>query len=200
MITTAGTGGGLSSWRTRDMVVTAALAVVFGLLYQVWGLLWGVLSPILGSVGSDALNGFWFIAAILTPYIVRRPGAALVGQFVAALVEMVAGGLWGADLIISGLAIGAGAEVVFALTGWKSYSLPTLLAAGAVALLPEFVHIYLVYGYAELAWPVVAAKFVVSLVSVLVLGVLLGKAIGDALARTGVLSGFALGKDRRQEI
>jgi len=57
----------------------ANLALVFGLLFLGWGVIWDAakaLEAILPGL-RDLTYGFWFVAAILGAYIVRKPGAAL---------------------------------------------------------------------------------------------------------------------------
>ena len=86
-------GSGLVSWSTRDILLAAVLASVFGVLYQAWNYLYVPLETISPILGDATMYGFWFIAGILVPYIIRRPGAALLGEFLAGLVSMLLGGL-----------------------------------------------------------------------------------------------------------
>ena len=78
-------------WRTVDIVLGAALAVAFGAVFQAWNLLWTAVSP--AFVGVPPLQGFmygvWLLPAVLVPLVIRRPGAALLGEGVAA-VEVLA--------------------------------------------------------------------------------------------------------------
>ena len=67
------------AWKTRDVVVAAALAVPLGLVWSlVWGQVWTfarALSPELGFF----VAGFYVAAGVIVGYVVRRPGAALLG-------------------------------------------------------------------------------------------------------------------------
>jgi len=187
------------AWNTRDIVVTAALAVVFGLLFIAWGWLYEAIEVFLGPIGKNFLIGFWFIGGVIVPYIIRKPGAALIGETLAAFVEMPLVP-WGWTTIISGLTQGVASEFAFAVTGWRRYSLWVLLLAGALPAITSFIYEYVPYGYGELSVPVQAGSLIVRFIGGAVLAGLLSKSIVDALVPTGVLSGFPVGRGRKEEI
>jgi energy-coupling factor transport system permease protein len=181
-----------SQWKTRDLIITAVLAVALGILMVVWTAIYeGPGTALLTSLGANLLYGIYFLPGILIPYIVRKPGAALLGSLLAAVVEMMFT-QWGLPGVIYGLLQGLGAEVVFAALGWKNYSLVTLMAASVLSMLFGFVFEYFQYSYSQLEPLVQAAYVLLRIPSALILAGWLGKALGDALARTGVLRGMAL--------
>ena len=67
----------------------------------------------------------WLVPAVLAPLIIRKPGAALFAEMVAAGVSALLGSQWGPDTLLSGFVQGAAAELVFALD-----RLPALVARG----------------------------------------------------------------------
>ncbi|NPA31582.1 MAG: hypothetical protein GXO37_06250 [Chloroflexi bacterium] len=191
-----GTRAGLERWRTLEVLLVANLALVFGLLFLGWTVIWDaakILEAVLPGL-RDLAYGFWFIAAILGAYIVRKPGAALAAETLAALAEFLAGSQWGFTLLLSGLVQGGMAELVFALTGYRRYDLPTLMAAGAAAGLGSLVVDYL-FWYSDKSLGVLAIMLVARLLSGAVLAGWLGKTIGDALERAGALDAFAIARD-----
>ncbi len=191
-----GTRAGLERWRTLEVILVANLALVFGLLFLGWGLVWDaakVLDAVLPGL-RDLSYGFWFIAAILGAYIVRKPGAALAAETLAALAEFLAGSQWGFTLLISGLVQGGMAELVFALTGYKRYDLTTLALAGAAAGVGSLVVDYL-FWYSDKAPWVLAIMLAARLLSGAVLGGWLGKRLADALERAGALNAFAIARE-----
>ena len=194
-----GSRGELSRWKTVDVILTANLAVVFGLLFLGWTFVWGAaafFNTLLPGL-RDLSYGFWFIAAIVGPYIIRRPGAAIAAETLAALAELLAGGEWGLTLLISGLVQGGMAEVVFALTGYKRYDLPTLMIAGAAAGVGSLV-VDRIFWYPDLALGVLAVMLVARLISGALLAGWLGKALVDAIAKAGALNSFAIGRESRE--
>ena len=118
-----------------------------------------------------------------------------MGELVAAFVSMILVNQWGALVMVSGLVQGVGAELVFASGRWRNYSLPVLLGAGAVAGVFSILSDSFFYSY----WQIYTlGSILTGIVLVALSGALLGgalsKAIADLLARTGVLSGLAIGK------
>src|SRR5881396_1890631 len=82
--TTIEAGRPRRGWTTRDAVLVAVLAVVFGFLYIQFVPIWIAAAGLGAQIGQEAVFGFWLIAGVLASYITRRPGAALVGEFLAA--------------------------------------------------------------------------------------------------------------------
>jgi energy-coupling factor transport system substrate-specific component len=185
----------LEGWKTLEVILTANLALVFGLLFLGWGFIWDLAKPLNTLLPGirDLVYGFWFIAAIVAPYIIRKPGAALAAETMAALAEFLAGGEWGLTLLISGLVQGGMAEIVFAATGYKKYNLPVLAIAGAAAGVGSLVVDYF-FWYYDLTAGVLAIMLVARLISGAVLAGWLGKTIGDGLARAGALGSFAIAR------
>ena len=183
-------------WRTLDVILTANLALVFGLLFVGWGLVWNAIQPLEAVLPGlrDIAYGFWFLAAIVVPYIVRKPGAALAAEALAALAELLAGGEWGLTLLISGLVQGGLAEIVFAAAGYRKWNLPVLALAGAAAGVGSLVVDY-AFWYSTLAPGVLAIMLVMRLISGALLAGWFGKVIVDGLSRAGALGAFKVAKD-----
>lgn len=188
---------GRGQWRTVDVVLAAVLAVAFGAVFQAWNLLWAAFGP--AFVAVPPLQGFmygvWLLPAVLVPLVIRRPGAALLGETVAAIASALFGAPWGLLTIIYGLMQGGAAEIVFALFLYRRWGLPTALlagaAAGAAAVLLDLAIYYPSWAagfqvlYAVLVIP--SAAFVAGVG---------GWLLVRALARTGVLSAFPAGRDQ----
>ena len=184
-------------WRTVDIVLGAALAVAFGAVFQAWNLLWTAVSP--AFVGVPPLQGFmygvWLLPAVLVPLVIRRPGAALLGEGVAAVASALFGAPWGLLTIVYGLMQGGAAELVFAMGlyrrwGW-SISLLAGAAAGAAAVLLDLV-IY--YPSWAAGFQVLYAALVIP--SAAIVAGLGGWLLVRALSRTGVLSAFPAGREQ----
>ena len=59
-------------WRVMDIVVAAVLAVAFGVVFQVWNVLWETTTFVFPPF-RGAIYGVWMIPAVLVPLVVRRP-------------------------------------------------------------------------------------------------------------------------------
>lgn len=186
-----------SVWTLRETLIVAALGAVFGVMYLGWVQVWLVLQAIFGPVTMDVVMGFWFIVSIIAAAIIRKPGAALVSEVLAAAIQVLLGSPAGLLLLLTGLVQGAGAEAVFAATRWRRYTVPVLMAAGMGAAVFSFAYTWVRFDYGSLAPGLLVAMFVLRLASGALLGGLLGHLIVRGLYRTGVLSGLAIDRDTR---
>lgn len=184
-------------WTLRETLIVAVVGAVFAVLYIGWVQLWLLAQVLIGSLSMDVFMGFWFIASIVAAAIVRKPGVALMAEVLAAVVEVLLGSPGGLLLVLSGLIQGAGAEVVFAVTGWRRYSLPVLMAAGIGSAIFSYIYTWIRFDYGALAPTILVAMFVVRCLSGALLAGWLGKVIVDGLAGTGALNGLAIDRDRR---
>ena len=79
--------------------------------FILWGWAMQVLSRILGDVVAGLFYGVWFWAGLLLAYAIRKPGAALLGEFGAALVAYALGSALGSPMGALMLVLGMGAGV-----------------------------------------------------------------------------------------
>jgi energy-coupling factor transport system substrate-specific component len=187
----------VARWRTLDIVVVAVVAVAFGIVFWAWNYVWAALDPVFAAFrpAQYLISGVWLMPAVVAPLIVRRPGAAVFAEIVAASVSALLGSVWGLDVILSGLAQGLGAEIVFAVLLYRAWGLPVAALAGAGAAIGMAVHDIPVYyppsaGYDAGFYVPVVAAMVLSGVAFAGIG---GHALVRALARTGVLRAFPSG-------
>ncbi|MBT2641850.1 ECF transporter S component [Bacillus sp. ISL-41] len=188
----------LANWKLREVVVLSVLAVVFGVIYLLFLQLGNVLVGMFGLIGYDLIFGIWFIVSIIAAYIIRKPGAAVLSETIAATIEVMLGNAIGPRLILAGIIQGLGAEAAFAATKWKNYSTRVLVAAGMGSSITSFAWGYFLGGFSALSPGYVTAMFFVRLISGAILAGLLGKYISDSLAKTGALNSFPLGKEARK--
>lgn len=184
-------------WTLRELLIVAVLGAVFGVLYLAWVQVWLIAQAVFGPVTMDVVMGFWFIVSIIAAAIIRKPGAALLSEVLAALMQVLLGSPAGLLLLVTGVVQGAGAEAVFAATRWRSYRLPVLMAAGVGAAVFSFVYTWIRFDYGALAPGLLIAMFALRCLSGALLGGLAGHFIVEALYRTGVLSGLGIDRARR---
>jgi energy-coupling factor transport system permease protein len=174
-------------WRTRDIVVTAVIGVAFGVVFFMFQAVWGALAG-LGPL-QNVFYGVWLLPAVLAPLIVRKPGAALFAELVAAGLSMMMGSIWSLDVLLSGFLQGGAAEIVFAVTRYRSWSWPVLAVASLASALAAFVHDWLIY-YAAFSLDVVLLIGLFMAVSAVILMPLAATLLARALREAGVLEGF----------
>lgn len=186
-----------SAWSMREILIVAVLGAVFAVLYIAWVQVWLIAQAVFGAVTMDVVMGFWFVVSIVAAAIIRKPGAALISEILAATVEVLLGNPSGLMLIVAGAIQGAGAEAVFAATRWRNYSLPVLMLAGAGSAITSFVYTWFLMDYGALQPGLLVVMFVLRCLSGALLGGLLGHWIVTALYKTGVLSGLAIDHAKR---
>jgi energy-coupling factor transport system substrate-specific component len=205
-------------WRTVDIVVASTIAVAFGVIFWAWGLLWfGPFSVAFSGFPPAAgiVNGVWFIPAVLAPLIIRKPGAALFAELVAAVISMFLGSGWGWLLFWYGVVQGLSGELAFGAFGlgrlrivqrllgarlsdtlFNGYGPVRAAVAGALAGAGATVLDLTTssYGDMQTSWQIVYA------VCQIASGALIAGAgsylLANGLARTGVLDRFSIGRVR----
>ncbi len=186
-----------NGWRLVDVVVAAVLAVAFGAVFQLWNLLWSAMGPAFAAFPplQGFMYGVWMLPAVLVPMIIRRRGAALFGELMAAIVSALFGAPWGLLTIVYGLVQGGAAELVFALGLYRAWGLPIALLAGAAAgAAGALLDLVLYYAKWAPGWQLLYAALVIP--SAAVIAGLGSWLLARALARTGVLAAFPSGGEQ----
>ncbi len=191
------------SWRVVDIVVAAVLGVAIGIVFVGWNFV--------GGAGYEAFNaatpglgglavGIWLLGGVLGGLVIRKPGAALGVELIAALVSAAVGNQWGITTLYSGLAQGLGAELVFLALAYRRWGLvPAALAGAGAAAIEWVVELFLFGNIAKSA-----AFNLIYLVTMIISGAVLAGGIGWALtkslAASGALSRFTAGREARADV
>ncbi|MCE7792568.1 ECF transporter S component [Salipaludibacillus sp. CUR1] len=194
----------MKQWKLKEIVLMSIFGVVFAVIYLLFYFfgqgLRNFLTPFgLAPFGYEVIFGIWFIVSIIAAYVIRKPGAAFWSELIAGTVQVLIGSPAGPRLIISAAIQGLGAEVVFAATRYRNFSLYVLVLAGMSAAVFSYAWGWFQSGLAALTPGLIAATFAVRVLSGALLAGLLGKYISDQLAQTGVLRGYALGKELQEK-
>jgi energy-coupling factor transport system substrate-specific component len=181
-----------TQWRTRDIVVAAVIGVAFGVVFWVWGLVWYGPLQFIGELAfplRDLFYAVWLVPAVLGPLIIRKPGAALFTEMVAAGVSALLGSVWGVDTLLSGFVQGAAAELVFAFTLYRIWTFPVIAVAAVASALAAWIHDWVLY-YADRDLVVQLLRGAFMAVSAVVIVAGGSVALHRALKQAGVLEGF----------
>jgi energy-coupling factor transport system substrate-specific component len=179
-------------WRTRDIVIAAVIGVVFGVVFWAWGIVWEGPLQILSTVAlpvRDLLYAVWLVPAVLAPLVIRKPGAALFAEMVAAGVSAMLGTIWGPDTLLSGFVQGAAAELVFAFTLYRVWSFPILAVAAVASAAAAWIHDWVIY-FADVDPAIQVARGGFMAISAVILVAGGSVALHRALKGAGVLEGF----------
>lgn len=190
-------GTGSMRWRTVDIVVTAVIGVAFGVVFWAWNLLWAATGAAFAAFppAQAFMYGVWLLPAVLAPLIVRKPGAALFAELMAAVISALLGSQWGWIVLLYGLLQGLAGELGYAVFRYRRFGWPAALLsavlAGAMAAVLDLITYYPTWS---VGWKTSYLLVVIgSTVIVAGLGALF---LVRALAGTGALNSFAAGRRR----
>jgi ABC-type thiamin/hydroxymethylpyrimidine transport system permease subunit len=186
-------------WSTRDILLLAAIALVFGLILGI-GLYPYLALLALGPIVTWGLIGLYLLPSFFIAYVLRRPGAAFLIALLYNLV-MLPFSPFGFILMIGAVMHGFNVEAGIAIaTRYRTFGLGWMALAGAISGVLE-VFIYNIF-YPEalrLAQPIVIGIVVVTTLSCTLVAII-AKLVADAVARTGALTGTALKREDVQEV
>ena len=179
-------------WTVIDVVALVVTAVVLGVVFYLWGWAMPLLGRVLGDVVAGLFYGVWFWAGLLLAYAIRKPGAALLGEFGAAVVAYALGSPLGALMLASGWLQGLALEMVFAWVRFQHWGLVPMLVAGAAAGTASFaVNLVALPVQPDLYSPgIIIAVLWIAIISGAVLGGLVCKILGDRLLAIGPVQRF----------
>lgn len=187
-------------WRVVDIVVAAVIAVACGVVFWLWSMAYTPLALGLAFLAplSGLLNGGWLLGGVLGGLIIRKPGAAIFCELVAASVEAMLGSQWGMSVFLSALVQGLAAELVFAAFGYRRWGLGVAALAGAAAGLACGLRD--TFLGTQVAWEMTYKLIYIgaSVVSGLLIAGVLAWFAMRALASTGALAPFASGRSARE--
>lgn len=192
-------------WRVVDIVVAAVLGVAIGLVFWGWNIIGGAwfgaadaLTPGFGGIAV----GIWLIGGVIGGLVIRKPGAALVVEVIAAIISMLIGNVWGVSTVLSGLVQGLGAELIFALFLYRRFGVVVAALSGIGAAVAAWIF-EMFYGSSPNIMKSIEFN-AIYLGALVISGALLAGVVGwllvRALASTGALSRFAAGREARQEV
>lgn len=188
-------------WRVIDIVTAAVLGVACGLIFVAWNPVGGAAFDVFGKFLpglSGLVTGIWLLGGTLGGYVIRKPGAALFVELLAATVSMGLGSQWAIATLYSGLAQGLGAEIVFALVAYRRFTVWVAAAAGALSFACEWVLELFTEGNLGKGVAYNVVYLVSGVASGIVLAGVLAWALTNALAKTGALDRFASGRGARE--
>jgi energy-coupling factor transport system substrate-specific component len=191
----------LMRWRGVDLITAAMLAVAFGVMF------WGFdtfIYPILNTAtagfppAGELMLGVWLLPAVVGALVIRRPGAAVFTELVAANIELILGNKWGAAVLLSAVLQGVGVELAVALFRHRRFGLVVAVLGGVLAAAFEIVF----YEWHSYVAEYSAAWKAIYLGAGIISGALIagvgGWALVRSLAGTGALNAFPPGQEVRE--
>ena len=193
------------AYKLKDVLMIAIVAVLFGVVYlgctYAGGVLYGLLTPAgMGSLGYEPFYGIYFMAGAFAVYVMRKPGSGVIAELLAAIIECLLGNYFGPIIILSGLVQGVGFELIIALKRYKKFDRATLIACAVCCSVLTLVYNLFISGYNKIAIGVLAIMLIVRIISAILFDAIITPLLANALAKAGVLKGYAIAQDIPQDI
>jgi len=190
----------IKNWSLKDVILSSMLGAFFAAICLGTVLtLIGPAVPIFAAIGLGGLEfeiafGIFLFSATFAPYIMQKPGVATIVGLLTGFIQVLLGSPFAATVWLSGLVQGFGAEVGFALFGYKKWNLLSMLVAATGATVASFILAWQRGSWNELANHIVAMRFIIRWISALIISGVLSKLLADRLAKAGVLKSYPLGE------
>ncbi len=187
------------TWRGVDLITPAVLAAALGVAF------WGYDSYIYPAVTAitaffpplaELQLGVWILPAVVGALLVRKPGAALFAELIAANVELLLGNTWGATVLVSSSLQALGIELIVLFLAYRRFNIWVAMLGGALSALFEV--IYEFYSWVPDYSPAFKLVYLIcGVISGAVVAGLGGWALVRALGKTGAINAFAAGREAR---
>jgi len=182
-----------------EIVLTLVLAVALGVAFWGWTFVYELAKPVLKIFGLGYLTaGFWILASVLVPNIVRKPGVALVASLMAAFVESLLTH-WGLMSLMWGLVQGLGAEIIFFLFSYKRWNLVILSMAAILSSTFSYALDAFLYDYKSLPFSLNLTQWGSFVDSSVFLAGLTAYLLSERLLKLGVLDQFLIAHDEESK-
>lgn len=137
------------AWTRRELRLLLTSSLLLGLAMVGWGHVsqWLIRDRQVSMTVLGWSYPVWFLGGLVAAALLRKPGAAFLGESLAALTEALLleiawkgvcptttcsfAGAW--SYVVSGLVQGAGAELGFALGGYRRWGPGAFVAAGCLS-------------------------------------------------------------------
>jgi energy-coupling factor transport system substrate-specific component len=178
-----------------EIVLTLVLAVALGVAFWGWTFVYDIAKPFLKLAGlSYLVAGFWILASVFIPYIIRKPGVAIIASVMAAFIESLLTH-WGLMSVMWGLVQGIGAEIIFFLFSYKKWKPGVLFLAAGLSAIFSYSLDYFLYDYKNLSVGFNMTQVTSYVFSAFFFAGFLSFILGKRLKRMGILDQFLIAKD-----
>lgn len=187
-------------YRTIDLVVVALMGVAAGVAFFSFATLISLGRPLIALFppSEGIYAGVWPIPGLIAMLIIRKPGAALGTMWIGALIEAGLGSYFGWTVLISGAIVASGSEVVGFLSRYRAPIRTHLIIGALTSMIMQWVWEQFIF-FPQWQWSFRFAHLALFIISGIVILGYVTPALTRALARTGALSAFPLGKETARE-
>ncbi|OIM70824.1 ABC transporter permease [Oenococcus oeni] len=182
-----------TKWSLLDFIFLALISIFFGFIFCIWAFAYNAIAAVLTPLGlspfaNDATLGPWLMAGPMAGYILRRPGASIIGETLAGIVEMVFGSQWGIMDIVAGAIQGLGTEIGFAAFRYRRWDKTSLSLSVLTSTIVTFIWDLFRNGYLHYTLLLLIALFITRLISVTVFSGVIVYFTEKLISKSAILS------------
>ena len=182
----------VEKYTISEITFICVMAVIMGIIWSIYTFIYSLLAPIFKATGLEGLIvGIWLMSNIFFPYIIRKPGSALLGSFLASIVEVVISH-WGMGAIIYAILQAIPSEILFFVTRYKRFNYGIICLSGFLSGLISAILSIFLYQYYKFGIIYCYIYLFGSGVSGIILGAILSKIMADKLYSAGVLNQYKI--------
>jgi len=123
-----------------DVLLLGVIAAIYGVLFTLWWDVYYLVKAVGGPIVARLVTyGLWFMPAPLAASIIRKPGSAILGEVLPALIETMVPTVGGVTNLIYGVAQGVFSEIPYAVSMYRKYTLLHSICSGALPAIPAFI-------------------------------------------------------------
>lgn len=179
--------------KLKEIIVIAMISALLGVAFTGLDSLYQPLQAIVGPLGGDVIYGVYLLSALLTMYIVRKPGAGFLGALFTGLVNLLMGSPYGIHIIVASVLQGIGVELGVGIHRYEKFTYLQMGLASILAMIFVTIRDYFIFGFSFYG-NLIPYMIVVRIISSLIFGALFTIILGQALTATGALNGFKVNK------
>ena len=183
----------MNKLKINEMVFIAVVSAALGVFWWGYTFFYDIFKPFLKPLMlENLLSGVWLMGGIFFPYIIRKPGSALLGEMIAAFIQGFIA-RWGVTSLIWGFFQALPVEILFLILAYKKWNTSTMLFAGFLSAVASFFLSFIWDKWYLLHNPkYVTIQFVAFSISGIILGGLLSVLLANKLKPTGILNQFKI--------
>jgi energy-coupling factor transport system substrate-specific component len=186
----------INNYTIAEIVFICVMSVVMALSWSAYTFLYNFIGPFLKLTGLNGLiTGVWLMGGVFFPYIIRKPGSAIIGGTLAALIEGFIS-QWGISAIFYGFMQSLPAEFVFLFTKYEKFKYKTICLAGLFSGFFGSIITIFIYQYYKFGILYCIVYFLSSGISGIILGGILSKILADKMYQAGVLNQYKISFDK----
>jgi energy-coupling factor transport system substrate-specific component len=178
----------------QEFVFIVVIGAALGVAWGAYTLFFGIVAPLLKVFMLDGiLSGPWLVGSVFFGYIIRKPGSAILGETVAAIIETVLSS-WGIGSVIYAVAQSVPVECLFLILRYRVWNVGTICLAGVLAGAGNYALNVLWFQYYKFSLLFNIIEFSTTLISGAI-SCLMVKIIADRLCSAQILTQFKIYHD-----